>query len=278
MDFDHEHGTPDHVDGTPSSTTQQGGFGELIDWVGNNARQLIPAQVEQRLKTVTPVLLQDETVEMAFQAGRDSTVFTNKRLLIVDVKGLLGKKIEFRTFKWSSLSAFSVQTAGAYFDRDTEMSLITNIMSLPKITQDFRKGGADLMGIQKYLANRLLGEDDGVLPNFSRNEGHVDPKTSVWFRDNQRPLDSIEMERFYKTQIPILQANETVEFAFKGRRDITLFTTKRLIDIDPKGWKGVKIEYTSIPWKSCIAFGVKTAGKHFDAYVLPQLILSTNLV
>lgn len=235
-----------------------------MDWLGNNARQLVPSQVEQRLKTVTPVLLSNETVEMAFQAGRDSTVFTNKRLLIIDVKGLLGNKVEFQTVKWSALSGFAVQTAGAYFDRDTEMKLYTNIMSWAKIKQDFRKGKADVVGIQKYLANRLLGEDTGTLPNIDSKEGHVDPKTSWWFRDNQRPLDAKEMDTFYKTQIPILQASEHVEFAFKGRRDITLFTTKRMIDIDPKGLKGVKIEYKSVPWKSCIAFGVKTAGKHLD--------------
>ena len=220
--------------------------------------------MEQRLKTATPVLLDNETVELAFQAGRDSTVFTDKRLLIIDVKGLLGKKIEFRTVKWSALSGFSVQTAGAFFDRDTEMMLFTNIMTAGKIQQDFRKGGADVMAVQKYLANRLLGKDTNALPDVDTKAGHVDPKSSWWFRDNQRPLDATEMERYYKTQIPILQASEKVEFAFKGRRDITLFTTKRLIDIDPKGATGVRIEYKSVPWKSCIAFGVKTAGKHLD--------------
>lgn len=45
---------------------------------------------------------------------------------------------------------------------------------------------------------------------------------------------------------------------------MTLFTTKRVIDIDPKGYKGVKIEYKSLPWTSVLGFGVKTAGKHLD--------------
>lgn len=72
------------------------------------------------------------------------------------------------------------------------------------------------------------------------------------------------MERFYKSEIPILQGNEVVEYAFKGRRDITLFTTKRYIDIDRKGWTGEKVEYISVPWSSVIAFGAKTAGKLFD--------------
>mmetsp|Transcript_22936 Transcript_22936/g.32043 ORF Transcript_22936/g.32043 Transcript_22936/m.32043 type:complete len:505 (+) Transcript_22936:3-1517(+) len=135
------------------------------------------------------------------------------------------------------------------------------------LRQDFRKSKADLFAIQKYLTNKVLeGHDDetSIVPGVDRKQGHVDPKTSWWFRDNQRPLDAAEMDKYYHDSIPLLQKREKVELAFKGRRDITLFTTKRLIDIDPKGMKGVKIEYTSIPWKSVVGFGVKTAGKHFD--------------
>lgn len=246
----------------------QGTFGQLVDWLGNNANQLDPSAVQAQLTSSTPVLLQDEKVELAFKAGRDTTVFTNKRLMLIDVQGLLGKKVEFLTIKWSSISAFAVQTAGMYMDRDTEMTLFTNMLGRGIIAQDFRKSGADVLLVQKYLTNRILMGSTGAavtaVPDVDRKAGHVDAKGSWWFRDNQRPLDATEMERYYKTQIPILHSSETVEYAFKGRRDITLFTTKRIIDIDPKGWAGVKIEYTSIPWSSCLAFGVKTAGKHLD--------------
>jgi Bacterial PH domain len=203
----------DHVDGTPVSTKSQGSFGQLVDWLGNNASQLDPSRVEAQLTTVTPVLLQGEKVHLAFKAGRDTTVFTDKRILMMDVQGLMGKKIEFLTVKWSSISAFAVQTAGQFFDRDTEMKLITNMLSRPILNQDFRKSGADVMLIQKYLTNRilmggssLLGPEP-VLPHVDRKAGHVDDaKGSWWFRDNQRPLDAVEMEQYYKTQVPILHS------------------------------------------------------------------------
>ena len=161
-----------------------------------------------------------------------------------------------------------METAGAYFDRDTDMKLYTNVLGHDYIRQDFRKSRADLIAIQQYLCHRLLRDDNaggGALESpVDKRQGHVDHKGNWWFRDDQRPLDATEMERYYKTEVPLLKKNETVEFAFKGRRDVTFFTNLRVIGIDPKGWKGVKIEYTSVPWTSVVAFGIKTGGKHFD--------------
>ena len=85
-----------------------------------------------------------------------------------------------------------------------------------------------------------------------------------WFRDNQRPLDAKEMDRVYHSDPHILRGNEHVEMAFKGRRDATVFTSLRVIFIDPKGLIGKKIQYTSIPWKSIVGHAVRTAGKFVD--------------
>jgi hypothetical protein len=135
---------------------------------------------------------------------------------------------------------------------------------MQKIEQDFRKSKVDLWAIKKCISNKLLGKDDGSLPDIDKRTGHVDPNTSWWGRDNNRPLDAVEMNTIFHESPPILQSQETVEKAFKGIRDIILFTTKRVIKVDPKGWSGKSVEYTSIPWKSIIGFAVKTAGKHLD--------------
>merc|ERR1719361_2079780 len=52
--------------------------------------------------------------------------------------------------------------------------------------------------------------------------------------------------------------------AFKGFRDVTLFTNLRVIIIDPKGLIGKQIEYTSVPWTSIVGHSVRTSGKYFD--------------
>jgi hypothetical protein len=52
--------------------------------------------------------------------------------------------------------------------------------------------------------------------------------------------------------------------AFQGHRDVTLFTTKRLLTIDKKGLFGKKIAYFSVPWEKFVGFGVRSAGWMID--------------
>jgi hypothetical protein len=209
---DYVHGEPCHL-----ASKQRSAFGTFVDWVGDNASQLSPPEVQQHFTTVAPVLMQNEMVRLAFKAGRDFTIFTDLRLLSVDVQGPFGKKVQFLSVPWRSFSGFCVETAGAYFDRDSEMNLYTNMEQFGKIKQDFRNGRADILAIQKFVANKILGEDNAPLSNIDFKQGHVDPKTSWWFRDNQRPLDAAEMDRYYHTTVPLLQGAEHVEMAFKGR-------------------------------------------------------------
>ena len=49
--------------------------------------------------------------------------------------------------------------------------------------------------------------------------------------------------------------------AFKGRRDLVLFTNKRILFVDKKGWSGKKMAFTSFPYTSVKIFQVCTAGK-----------------
>ena len=48
--------------------------------------------------------------------------------------------------------------------------------------------------------------------------------------------------------------------AFKGRRDLVLFTTKRILFVDKQGWSGKKMAYTTFPYSSIKIFNVATAG------------------
>jgi len=255
----------EHVDATPPNMDKkQSSVGNMMDWVGDNAKQVDAATVEETFKTTMPVLLQNEKVQLGFKSGRDYTVFTDSRLMVVDVIGL-GKKVSFLTVLWKSVKAYKVQTAGSFMDRDMEMSIFTNILDLDTISQDFRHGKADLFAIQKVLCNHILGEDTDPLTNVDYHEGQVDDQKGFWwFRDNQRPLDAVEMTRVYKSSPPILRGNEVIEMAFKGRRDITLFTNLRVLIIDPKAITGKRVEYFTLPWKSIVGHAVRTAGKFVD--------------
>lgn len=260
----------DFVDPTPPNLDKrQTKLGNMMDWIGDNAKQVNVDDVQEKFTTEFPILLQDEKVELAFTSGRDTKLFTSRRVLLIDVKGLTGKKIEFLTIPYGSIHGFFVQTAGK-LDRDTEMRLYTNMIGeLYQIDQDFRNGKANLWAIQKLLCNHVLGDDKEPLDGVDSYEGHKDSTGGLFglitgLRFNERPIDEKAMDEALHSDPPILQGSEHVEMAFQGHRDITIFTTKRVITIDKKGLFGQRVEYFSLPWEKVVAFGIRTAGALID--------------
>jgi Bacterial PH domain len=135
----------------------------------------------------------------------------------------MGKKIEFLTILYSSIHAFSVQTAGPFIDRDMELRLYTNMLGeLYQLNQDFRHGKANLWAIQKVLSNHVLGKDRDPLSDVDRYEGHVDSKGGLFglitgLRFDQRPIDVVAMDKVLHVDPPILQGSEHIEMAFQGK-------------------------------------------------------------
>lgn len=252
--------------GTPDTIPVQsaGMVGAFSSWITGDAATSDNAKVEQRFKTETPILLKDEHVQLAFQSGRDYLVFTSDRIIRIDVKGLLGKRVEFESILWNSISAATVATSSGIFDRDMEMTLHTTIevqdkKDRSKIEMDFRKGNVDIFAVQKMIANQILGKDERPLDDVNvKNSGWS--WANLFDREASRPMDPKVMDRNLRSNPPLLQGSETVEIAFKGIRDMIVFTTKRLIIIDPRGVTGKRVEYTSIPYRSMLAFAIETAG------------------
>ena len=81
-----------------------------------------------------------------------------------------------------------------------------------------------------------------------------------FFSDDMSQIDATLADQQFHSNPPILQANETCEIAFKGRRDLVLFTTKRILFVDKQGWSGKKMAYTTFPYSSIKIFNVATAG------------------
>ena len=78
-------------------------------------------------------------------------VLTNLRAVIVDVSGFTGKRVAYKSIPYGSIRGFGVESAGT-FDRDSELSIYTrNHWSMQEVEFDFRKNGADIMAIQKFL-------------------------------------------------------------------------------------------------------------------------------
>lgn len=105
-------------------------------------------------KDLDKILVEGERVVRGFRIIRDLFIFTDRRLVLVDKQGLTGKKAEYHSIPYRSISHFSVETAGT-FDLDAEMKIY--ISGNPNPIQREFKRGADIVGVQKTLAQFVLG-------------------------------------------------------------------------------------------------------------------------
>lgn len=63
-----------------------------VNFNSNSVFNLKPINVEEVRKEVDGLLIGGEQIEFAFQTFRDQLIFTNKRIISVDVQGITGKK------------------------------------------------------------------------------------------------------------------------------------------------------------------------------------------
>jgi hypothetical protein len=266
-----DRGAPIPMDDAMTSQNESTGLGNLLDWLGNNQQELDPAELDRELHANTHILLDEEKIIMAFKAGRDTSLFTNLRLMMLDVQGLTGKKVEYTSLPYRSIRAFSVETAGVW-DRDTELNLYTrNRWKLAKVDMDFRSGKADIIQINKFLAAMLIGlptdpkVDMGNKDYTSQADGKVAGGASLAaaFFDNSKETEALEMETILRTNPKLLLDEEKVIRAFKQARDMFIYTTRRIIFVDTKGLSGKRVKYKSIPYKWVKGFEIETAG-HLD--------------
>ena len=123
----------------------------LLSGLLGNASVMDSKEVQ---KEYGKIFLKGEKVEAAFKIIRDLFIFTNKRLVLIDKQGLTGKKIEYLSIAYKSISKFSVETAGT-FDLDAELKIWVSSEKLPSISKKFNKS-VDVYEVQKILADFVL--------------------------------------------------------------------------------------------------------------------------
>lgn len=100
------------------------------------------------------LLIQNENIELGFKLIRDTFIFTNKRLILVDVQGITGSKVEYKSLTYKSISKFSIETSGT-FDLDAELKIWVSSEAIPSISKKFNKS-VDVYEVQKLLASHVL--------------------------------------------------------------------------------------------------------------------------
>ena len=116
---------------------------------------LKPIRVDAVKGEVNGLLIGGEEVVMAFQTIRDQLIFTNKRIIAVDVQGITGKRKSFSTMPYSKIQYFSIQTPGfGELIPDSELF----IMFSNTFTAKFEfKGGVDIGKIGRMISEYVLG-------------------------------------------------------------------------------------------------------------------------
>ncbi len=128
------------------------GHMSLFNKILGNASE---TSVEELSSKYGKLLFESEVIELGFSLFRDVFMFTNTRLIIVEVQGLTGKKVTYLSLPYKNISRFSLETAGT-FDLDAELKIWISSAELPSVSKKFNKS-IDIYAVQRYLAEKIMG-------------------------------------------------------------------------------------------------------------------------
>ena len=124
-------------------------MGIFDGWLGNAEEVDVNKLGEEH----QALLVDGEQIERAFVLVRDMFIFTSRRLILIDKQGMSGKKVEYHSIPYRSITHFAVETAGG-FDRDSELKVWLSGSHSP-IERQLKKG-MDIIGIQRTLAHYVV--------------------------------------------------------------------------------------------------------------------------
>ena len=125
-----------------------------VNFNQNSTWNLKPISVDAIQGEVNGLLINGEEVVAAFQTVRDQLLFTNKRVISIDVQGITGKRKSFSSMPYSKVQYFSVQTPGiAEIIPDSELFLMFSSGFTAKF--EFR-GNVDIGKIGRMISEYVL--------------------------------------------------------------------------------------------------------------------------
>ena len=123
----------------------------ILNKILGNAGEVSSEKLTEKYERL---LIEEEIVELGFKLLRDVFMFTNKRLILIDIQGVTGSKVEYRSMPYKSISHFSLETSGT-FDLDAELKIWISSENSPSVSKKFNKS-VDVYDVQKYLANKVM--------------------------------------------------------------------------------------------------------------------------
>lgn len=122
----------------------------ILSSIIGNAGVVEPTKLQSEFAVL---LTENETIEVGFNIFRDKFIFTDKRLIVVDVQGMTGRKIQYLTIPYSKITKYSIETTGS-FDLDAELKIW--IGSEPEPLQKKFNKKVNIYDLQKILSKHVL--------------------------------------------------------------------------------------------------------------------------
>ena len=101
------------------------------------------------------ILIDGESIEAGFKFVRDTFMFTDKRIILIDVQGITGRKKEYLSIPYDQISKFSVETPGP-LDLDAEIKLW--VRSIPEPIEKKVNFETKIKPVLKILSNHVLNK------------------------------------------------------------------------------------------------------------------------
>ncbi len=122
----------------------------MIDFA--NMKYIKMKQDSSYKKKAEDLIVSGEEILDSYKAIRDGIVFTTKRIIIINVQGFTGKKIDYTSIPYAKFNAYSIETSGV-FDMDAELDIF--ISGMGKLRFEFR-GKSDIKEISKFISQAII--------------------------------------------------------------------------------------------------------------------------
>lgn len=124
----------------------------MIDFENGRFAKLRRVDDEDLGSTVKSILLPDEAIIGVYKTIRDRVIFTDRRVIALNIQGVLGKKQSITTLPYRTVVAFSVETSGV-MDMDSELEIFFS--SVGRVIFEFM-GSKHMDEIARTLAQYAL--------------------------------------------------------------------------------------------------------------------------
>lgn len=108
---------------------------------------------QKLVKDYGRLLADGESIDVGFIVIRDTFIFTNKRLILIEFQGITGTKVDYLSIPYSKVTKFSIETAGM-FELDAELKIWIGSDPVP-ISNKFNKS-VNIYDLQQVLAKYTL--------------------------------------------------------------------------------------------------------------------------